>query len=54
LAAPDEELLGKAQGYPVCSLAGALTEERCFVWGFSHFDELIPAHRVAKSPILRT
>ena len=47
-AAPDEELLGKAQGYPVCDLAGALTEERCFVGGFSHFDELVPAHRVAK------
>ncbi len=47
-AAPDEEALGKAQGYPLCSLTGALTEERCYVGGFSHFDELIPAHRVAK------
>ena len=47
-AAPEEAVLGKAQNYPVCDLEGALLRERCFVGGFSHFDELIPAHRVAK------
>jgi CubicO group peptidase (beta-lactamase class C family) len=47
-AAPDEAALGKGEGYPVCGLPRALTEERCFVGGFSHFDELMPAHRVAK------
>lgn len=47
-AGPDEAALGKGEGYPVCTLLGALTEERCFVGGFSHFDELMPAHRVAK------
>jgi CubicO group peptidase (beta-lactamase class C family) len=48
-AAPDEAALGAAQGYPLCDLEGALLRERCFVAGFSHFDALIPAHRVAKA-----
>ena len=48
LAAPDEELLGKSQGYPVCPIALAPTEQRCLVGMLSHFDTLVPARKVAK------
>jgi CubicO group peptidase (beta-lactamase class C family) len=47
-AAPDEELLGKADGYPVCGFQRGPTPQRCLVGGLSHFDELAPAHKVAK------
>jgi CubicO group peptidase (beta-lactamase class C family) len=46
LAAPDEELLGKAQGYPVC----APSEQRCLVGALSNFDKLVPARKVEKGP----
>jgi CubicO group peptidase (beta-lactamase class C family) len=49
MAAPDEELLGKAEGYPVGRLDDAnLGPEQCLVGLFSHFDEAYPAHRVAR------
>lgn len=47
-AAPDEEQLGKAQGYPVCPLPKGPTEQRCLVGMLSHFDEISPARKVAK------
>ena len=47
-AAPDEELLGKAQGYPVCPLPKGPTEQRCLVGMLSHFDTLVPARTIAK------
>ena len=47
-AAPDEELLGKAENYPVCGYQRGPTPQRCLVGGLSHLDELAPAHRVAK------
>lgn len=50
MAAPDEELLGKAEGYPVCPLNDAnLGPDRCLVGLFSHFDEVYPARRVARA-----
>jgi CubicO group peptidase (beta-lactamase class C family) len=48
-AAADEALLGKAEGYPVCKLPQGPTEERCLVGMLSHFDEIVPAHKVAKA-----
>jgi CubicO group peptidase (beta-lactamase class C family) len=50
MASPDEELLGKAEGYPVCPLDDAnLGPDRCLVGLFSHFDEVYPARRVARA-----
>ena len=45
LAAPDEALLGKAEGYPACLPRGG---ERCMVGFWSHMDQFGPAHRVAR------
>lgn len=48
-AAPDEETLGKSQGYPVCPLpAAGLAEQRCLVGMLSHYDQIVPARKVAK------
>ena len=46
-SAPDEELLGKAQGYPVCPMKEYGTQ-RCLVGQLSHFDQIAPA-RVVKA-----
>ena len=52
LAAPDEEALGKAEGYPICpSLVRA--ETRCLVGLVSHFDEIFPARKVARGARVR-
>ena len=49
VAGPDEALLGKAEGYPVCRLDDAnLGPDRCLVGLFSHFDEAYPARKVAR------
>ena len=49
MAAPDEELLGKAEGYPVCPLDDAnLGPDRCLVGLFSHFDQVYPARKVSR------
>jgi CubicO group peptidase (beta-lactamase class C family) len=49
-AAPDEELLGKAQGYPVCPLppAGSFAGQHCLVGMLSHYDQVVQARKVAK------
>ena len=48
-AAPDEALLGQAEGYPVCRLDDAnIGPDSCLVGLFSHFDEAYPAHKVAR------
>jgi CubicO group peptidase (beta-lactamase class C family) len=50
MAAPDEEILGKAEGYPVCRLDDAnLGPDRCLVGLFSRFDEVYPARKVARA-----
>jgi CubicO group peptidase (beta-lactamase class C family) len=48
VAAPDEEALGKAEGYPVCAPA-LRPETRCLVGLVSHFDEVFPARKVARA-----
>src|SRR5262249_53883430 len=50
-AAPEEEALGKAEGYPVCG--PARTETRCLVGMVSHFDEIYPARTIARGPQAR-
>ena len=48
VAAPDEEALGKWQGYPVCQvLAGDELAPRCLVGLFSNYDKAVPSRRVA-------
>jgi CubicO group peptidase (beta-lactamase class C family) len=46
-AAPDEDILGKSQGYPVCRFTVAGQSQHCLVGAFSHFDQLFPARTVA-------
>ena len=43
-AAPDEELLGKAAGYPVGTPANWFFDERVRVGSFSHLDRTLPRH----------
>ena len=53
-AAPDEDVLGKRDGYPVCKgLVGGI-EQRCLVGNLSHFDEIAPARVVKASGKPRT
>ena len=47
-AAPDEELLGRAQGYPVCSAGPQMWVASCLVGSASNLDKLLPANRVEK------
>ncbi|HMA90457.1 MAG TPA: serine hydrolase [Burkholderiales bacterium] len=51
-AAPDEEALGKAEGYPVCPPSIPMPT-RCLVGMVSHYDEILPARKVAKGPVTR-
>ena len=49
VAAPDEELLGKAEGYPLCKITGGAAESRCLVGMYSAFDQVgMPARRISK------
>ena len=45
--APDEEALGKAEGYPVCA-PSARVETRCLVGLVSRRDEVTPSRKVAR------
>jgi CubicO group peptidase (beta-lactamase class C family) len=50
LAAPDEEILGKSRGYPVCPIQrGMRVEQHCLVGNYSHFDQVLPARKVARA-----
>ena len=52
-AAPDEVLLGKGEGYPVCKSPWVTpAEQRCYVGNLSHYDEVVPA-RVVKAGTAR-
>jgi CubicO group peptidase (beta-lactamase class C family) len=51
-AAPDEEALGKAEGYPICPPT-LLVETRCLVGEVSRRDEIYPARKVAKGAAVR-
>jgi CubicO group peptidase (beta-lactamase class C family) len=46
-AAPDEAILGKAEGYPLCPLAQA-SQTRCLIGTVSRIDEIYPARKVPK------
>src|SRR3954468_15077902 len=48
-AAPDEDLLGKAAGYPVGTRANWYNEESVRVGSFSHLDQLLPHYTLVKS-----
>jgi CubicO group peptidase (beta-lactamase class C family) len=51
-AAPNEEALGKAEGYPLCAAAQA-SQPRCLIASVSRMDEIFPAHKVAKGADVR-
>ena len=49
VAAPDEEALGKWQGYPVCDvLAGDTLSPRCLVGLYSNYDKVVASNRVLR------
>ena len=52
IAAPDEEALGKAEGYPLCP-PSMRPETRCLVSLVSRYDEIVPARKVARGPHVR-
>ena len=56
-AAPDEEALGKAEGYPVCP-PSPQWETRCLVGSMSHYDKVFPGRTVAAGtktrPLMRS
>ena len=45
--APDEQLLGKGEGYPVCKVQQVAADQKCLVGTLSHMDEVVPARKVA-------
>ena len=47
-AAPDEEVLGKAAGYPVCPRGPTLWSPGCLVGSTSHLGSILPANKVEK------
>ena len=50
LAEPDEEVLGKSRGYPVCANAkGSFSPEWCLVGMMSHYHTVYPSRVVKKS-----
>ena len=51
-AAPDEDLLGKDDGYPVCP-ASQRHDTRCLVGMVSGFDQMWPARKVARGAQVR-
>jgi CubicO group peptidase (beta-lactamase class C family) len=49
-AAPDEAILGAAEGYPLCPIPiRGVAEERCLVGLYSHYGEILPSRVVAKA-----
>src|SRR5262249_45971682 len=48
-AAPDEDILGKADGYPVGTLQNWFYDEHVRVGSFSHLDDILPSFRMQKS-----
>jgi CubicO group peptidase (beta-lactamase class C family) len=49
VAAPDEDILGKAEGYPVGTAKTWFYDEHVRVGSFSHIDDILPYLRVNKS-----
>ena len=52
-AAPDEELLGKAKGYPLGTRANWFFDEGVRVGSFSHLDEILPHYTLSKAAVCR-
>src|SRR5215470_14858168 len=52
VAAPGEEALGKAEGYPTCPPAPQW-ETRCLVGSMSRYDEVFPARKVPRGAQVR-
>lgn len=50
-AAPDEELLGKGEGYPIGTARNWAADERVRVGSFSHLDQILPHNKLEKSPV---
>jgi len=48
-AAADEAILGKAEGYPVCTVQQLARDAKCLVGTLSHYDAHLPARKVAKA-----
>jgi CubicO group peptidase (beta-lactamase class C family) len=48
-AAPDEDILGKAEGYPVGTARTWFYDEHVRVGSFSHVDDILPFFRVSRS-----
>jgi len=48
-AAPDEDLLGKKQGYPLGTPATWFYDERVRVGSFSHLDDILPHDTMRRS-----
>lgn len=49
IAAPDEDILGKAEGYPVGTIQNWFNDEHVRVGSFSHMDDILPYFKVQKS-----
>ena len=50
LPAPDEEVLGKSRGYPVCpNMKGTFSPDWCLVGVMSHYHEIYPSRAVKKA-----
>jgi CubicO group peptidase (beta-lactamase class C family) len=47
---PEADAYGQNEGYPSCTRLAYLSELRCRVGAFSHFDTLFPARAIAASP----
>jgi CubicO group peptidase (beta-lactamase class C family) len=52
-AAPDEDALGKAAGYPIGTRDTWYADERMFVGSYSHLDTILPHTRVARADTAR-
>src|SRR5215471_17834219 len=50
LAAPDEDVLGRADGYPIGSRRDWFYNEHVRVGSFSHLDRILPHYTLEKSP----
>ena len=48
IAAPDEDILGKADGYPVGTIKNWFSDEHVRLGSFSHTDDIFPYFRVHK------
>jgi len=48
-AAPDEDLLGKAKGYPVGTRGNWFFDEGVRVGSFSHIDDILPHNSLSKA-----